>query len=151
MSLEQFIAESNHIEDIDWYKESEVEAARWFLDLKVISLDDLNNLQATFAPGQSLRDKVGMNVQVGSHIALLGGPRIATRLEMIITAVQRTHPIAFPFNMHMKFEALHPYMDGNGRTGRLLWAWHMQHLGENPFQRPFLHTWYYQSLQHPAK
>jgi Fic family protein len=42
-------------------------------------------------------------------------------------------------------------MDGNGRTGRMLWAWHMKHQGRDPFLRPFLHTWYYQTLQYLAK
>jgi len=38
-------------------------------------------------------------------------------------------------------------MDGNGRTGRAIWAWQMQRLGRDPFALPFLHRFYYQTLE----
>lgn len=31
--------------------------------------------------------------------------------------------------LHVKFEKLHPFNDGNGRTGRILWQIHRLHLG----------------------
>lgn len=51
-----------------------------------------------------------------------------------------------PWKMHVAFEKLHPFMDGNGRTGRALWAWHMKQLGLDPFALSFLHRFYYQTL-----
>src|ERR1035437_114418 len=35
----------------------------------------------------------------------------------------------FTINCHVAFEELHPFVDGNGRTGRLIMNWHRQKLG----------------------
>src|SRR5215470_3568331 len=31
---------------------------------------------------------------------------------------------------HVRYETLHPYTDGNGRSGRAVWLWHMTLLGQ---------------------
>ena len=52
---------------------------------------------------------------------------------------------ASPFAVHVAYENLHPFMNGNGRSGRALWLWHMGGIEKVPLG--FLRTWYYQSLQ----
>jgi len=37
-----------------------------------------------------------------------------------------------PKDMHIKFEYIHPFVDGNGRTGRMLMWWHERKLGLKP-------------------
>lgn len=37
-----------------------------------------------------------------------------------------------PKTMHVRFERIHPFVDGNGRTGRMLMWWHEQKLGHEP-------------------
>ena len=41
-------------------------------------------------------------------------------------------PSQTPQKMHVRFEKIHPYVDGNGRTGRLLMWWHEERLGLEP-------------------
>lgn len=37
-----------------------------------------------------------------------------------------------PKEMHIRFEKIHPFADGNGRTGRMLMWWHEIKLGKEP-------------------
>jgi hypothetical protein len=40
--------------------------------------------------------------------------------------------IESPQDAHVIFEKIHPFVDGNGRTGRLLMWWHEEQLGMTP-------------------
>lgn len=37
-----------------------------------------------------------------------------------------------PIDMHIRFEKIHPFVDGNGRVGRMLMWWHEKKLGREP-------------------
>jgi hypothetical protein len=97
-----------------------------------------------------------MGVRVGRYIAPRGGSNIVGRLEKLVEMIAISSvggspllPIQHdPWLAHCEFETLHPFIDGNGRTGRALWARHMLLLGRDPFALSFLHCWYYQTLEH---
>jgi hypothetical protein len=143
--LKEFLRESNEIEGISRDPTpGEHSAAMRFLDLDSINIADVCRLQSAIAPGRPLRDRPDMNVKVGNYRAPRGGPEIADRLARICcTAAQEMNA----WKTHVEFEALHPFLDGNGRTGRLIWAWQMMKCGDDPFTLPFLHRFYYQSLE----
>mgnify|MGYP001561616528 CR=1 FL=1 len=150
----RFIRESNAIEGIVRAPlPNEIEAAKRFLLLLVVCVADLNRLQDAFAPGQPLRDQQGMDVRVGRHLAPPGGRQILRHLirgilDLANAEAGDPRSARDPWDVHCRFETLHPYMDGNGRTGRMLWAWQMGRSGYDPFALPFLHRWYYQTLDH---
>lgn len=145
--LQRFLIESLGIEGI--HREptvEEMDATRTFMCLFSINLEALVVLQAVYAPGMPLRSQPGMNVRVGRHMPPLGGPVIKKTLNRILDDMAWSKKDAY--QTHIAFETLHPFLDGNGRTGRALWAWQMNAAGHNAFALPFLHRFYYQALEH---
>jgi len=69
--------------------------------------------------------------------------------EVIDTAVQAGANSVHPYLIHHAYETLHPFMDGNGRSGRILWACQMLAHDYSPgLALGFLHCFYYQALSH---
>lgn len=147
--LAEFVRESNRIEGILRDPTAdEIQAHVRLLRLLQVQATTLGDFQAVVAPGKPLRERRGMNVRVGNHVAPEGGPGVVRKLQAICRRANRHDN---PWTVHVAFEILHPYMDGNGRTGRALWAWNMQALGLDPFALPFLHRFYYQTLSAQRK
>lgn len=138
-----FISESNRIENIVRSPtREEIEEALRFLELRVVTVGELEKFVSVYQPDARLRREYGHNVRVGTHVAPAGGPDIETHLELLLKN------LVHPFLMHVAYETLHPFSDGNGRSGRMLWAWQMIREMRWPGLRlGFLHAWYYQSLE----
>ena len=145
--LFRFVEESNRIENIHRIpSHAELKATEAFLDRDRIEVLDMMALVKTYA-GADLRDKEGMNVRVGNHVPSSGGPHIKVELEELL--LRANSGDEHPYWVHQDYETLHPFIDGNGRSGRALWAWMMLDQGVHPGIRlGFLHCWYYQSLEH---
>lgn len=146
--LLKLIKESNTIEGI----------LREPIDLEVdchfeiLEATELNNaLIKNFVwdiAGAKMRCQEGMDVCLhdGSrvvHSPPPGHPGMSNKLATVLAMANDNDD---PYEVHQIYESLHPFMDGNGRSGRVIWAWMMLQQ-EKPFwDRGFLHTWYYQSL-----
>lgn len=143
--LEAFVRESNLIEGIARDPTpDEIAAHERFLALFQLSIPMLCELQKVLAPGHPLRLEMDMNVRVGNYVAPRGGPEIKRKLNSIL---KRANDDQNPWSVHCSYEMLHPFCDGNGRTARAIWAWQMRGLGRGPFALPFLHRFYYQTLE----
>jgi hypothetical protein len=145
ITLLDFVRESNRIEGI--HREphpSEVQVHERFLALAEITTADLGQFVGVVA-GVPLRDCYGRDVRVGAHFPPPGGPEIREELDKLLAEIN-AGLYESPWAAHVRYEKLHPFMDGNGRSGRVLWAWQMRHEGHDPFALPFLHRFYYQTL-----
>jgi len=147
IDLERFVSESNRIEGITRIPtNAEIDAHDEFIDLPILTVKSLEAFVAVVAPRKLLRRKAGMNVRVGNHIAPRGGPEVEARLDSLLDQINAD--LLTAWEAHRAYETLHPFMDGNGRSGRAVWLWQMLRQDRDPYalQRGFLHTFYYQTL-----
>lgn len=144
MNWHEFIAESNRIEGIlRPPTKAELSATQFFVTGAVPTIESLSMLAVTYAGKRArLREREGMDVRVGDYYPPRGGPLIRTRLDQLLSLIGDAKPYAF----HIQYESLHPFVDGNGRTGRALWAWQMYRQQPDMLELGFLHAFYYQTL-----
>ena len=140
----EFVTESNKIEGA-LREPTSLELAEHlrFVSLKRVVVEDLIRFVSIYQKGAVLRNKIGLNVRVGSHYPPNGGPEIVRKLKNLLDLANMG--LTTPHTLHCDYEDLHPFTDGNGRSGRALWAWMMQKNGGYPLG--FLHHFYYQTLE----
>lgn len=143
MDLYDFVEESNRIEGITRIQSvllDEIAIHQQFLNLQMLAIENVDAFVMSVQPGAVLRDKSGLDVRVVDHIAPPGGPAIREDLEELLRRING-HKVN-PFDAHVEYENLHPFTDGNGRSGRVIWLW--MHGTVAPLG--FLHQFYYETL-----
>lgn len=144
MNLTEFVAESNRIEGI--LREPlaiEVTATERLVSGPPPTVESLITLARVYAGARAqLREREGMDVRVGDYFPPRGGPHIRATLQSLLKAID----VLSPYGFHLEYESLHPFIDGNGRTGRALWAWQMYRQQPEMLKLNFLHAFYYQTL-----
>jgi Fic/DOC family len=146
--LEAFVRESNRIEGIhrDPTPE-EIKAHKTLIARNRVKVEHVTALVAVCQPNAVLRASANVpGVRVGNHIAPPSGPQIVDDLEKLLADISAK--AITPWAAHVRYETLHPYTDGNGRSGRAVWLWHMTLLGKQrgALAIGFLHNFYYQTL-----
>jgi hypothetical protein len=143
-----FVRESNRIESINRDPlPAEIAAHEKLLTYsEPLSIAHLVEFVSVIQPDATLRDRPGLDVYVGGHKPIAGGPSVVQRLEHLLTHVNTGW--TSPFSTHCSYENLHPFTDGNGRSGRALWLWQMQRAGGlgAALEMGFLRLFYYQTL-----
>lgn len=149
--LVRFTEESNRIEGIVRAStDDEIAEAERFITLPEIHPTDVVKFVSVYQPDARLRDQEGLNVRVGPHVPPSGGVDVFYALCDVLDRINAN--AGTPYLLHRAYEELHPFTDGNGRSGRILWAWQMMKFSYPPgLQLGFLHAFYYQSLQAPRE
>jgi len=144
--IDKFITESNAIEGIFGNPtHAERDELMRFIDLDELTVIDVTKFVRVYQPDAKLRKTVGLNVRVGSYLPPEGGPRVLDNLKSILHSANLEEDSGpnSAYYIHHRYESLHPYTDGNGRSGRAIWLWQM---GQRGFGLPFLQSFYYQAL-----
>lgn len=141
-TLRDFVSESNRIEGMDEARAHEIEAHATLLAVPRVDIIDLRRFVSEIGGGP-LRELSGMDVRVGAHRPRPGGPMVLDILTLYLQDINAR--CVAPYEIHRDYEYLHPFMDGNGRSGRALWLWQMGGIEKAPLG--FLHSYYYQSLE----
>lgn len=137
--LRDFVRESNWIENIRREPTEEELDAHWLLLAEPYSVEAIRKFVRSVA-GAELRDSVGMDVIVGDHRPPPGHPEMSKWLQDILTKTVDAH------YRHCCYETLHPFIDGNGRSGRAIWLHDMLRASRYVPDFLFLRHFYYQTL-----
>lgn len=144
-TMKDFVTESNLIENIHRVTDEEVQQAEEFMELKTVMVDDLIKFVSVYKPTARLRESYGMNIYIGNYTPMRGGLHVRIALDSLLKDIEAGLD---SYEAHIRYESIHPFSDGNGRSGRMLWAWQQGYVGLGLL---FLHMFYYQTLAHSVR
>jgi len=147
MDIKDFIRESNAIEDI-YIEQAVIDSLEaWgYLKKQPINLRQkdiqwthkliLKNLNVRIAG--EIRQR---NVQVGGRVCP-NWTEVEKMLERLL--IHTPSSVLLALAWHLDFEKIHPFEDGNGRIGRLIYAHHCYKLNKEPimFREKDKHGYY---------
>ena len=143
-TLLKFATESNKIERI--YVErrhlQHAAALKKLLALEELRLEDLQEFVTSIQPDARLRTASYHRVWIGGREA----PPASESLPALMGLLDNINKgLVSPLEAHKQYEYLHPFIDGNGRSGRAIWLWQQAKQGYDG-RYLFLQMYYYSTL-----
>jgi Fic family protein len=145
-NVEYYIQQSNYIEGVRNPIEVQQSLKAWnylrhqpFLTDEVVLRVHYFIMRNFPAKGPGRFRKV--NVQVGSQLCP-SSHNVPYLMDSWIDDMMG-YKTSDPKVMHVRFEKIHPFLDGNGRTGRMLMWWHETQLGRTPTLITYEGRWDY--------
>lgn len=151
VDMRDHIRQSNLIEGVDdpFDDRLSYEAWKWLVKQPRLNRNIVMQLHAMIMLGKLEAREMGHNRQVDVYIGGRKAPAPYAAAGMLNEWIQemRGWKKLDPQEMHVKFEHIHPFVDGNGRTGRLLMWWHEIQKGQVPTKitydnRHLYYTWF---------
>lgn len=139
MNMREHIRESNLIEGIDSVEEDKRSLRTWNWALGNIDLmfttGGVLEIHRRITLKQLPKHQCGkwrtIQVYVGNHTP--PAPTfIVSQISQYLEKVRYASSVLDPKVMHVEFETIHPFVDGNGRTGRMLMWLHEISQGKEP-------------------
>jgi hypothetical protein len=145
--LTDYTVASNFIEGIDRDPvalEREVNALDELIGTPSLGSVEMLRFLSVVEPTARIRAGAKDGVAVGSHVAPAGGPHMYREVADLLIDISRSD--TNPVFTYAAWQHLHPLTDGNGRTGRALYAW--QNINRrNRIPLPsFVHDYHYEVL-----
>ncbi len=139
--MQQHIRESNLIEGIDDPAEDarSLAAWNWLLDVvgdkhvisQTVILELHKRITCTQLPPEEAGHFRRIQVYVGNHVPPSGEVMLGQMYGWGMDMLEHWQTLD-PREMHIRFEKIHPFVDGNGRTGRMLMWLHEKWQGKEP-------------------
>lgn len=138
INLMDYIHQSNLIEGFDSVlaDEQSLRAWEWLIQQPELNHHVITELQRRIVQHQealpdewrgNYRDRIRQEVWIGERT---GAPSHLVRYSMVNWLLD--YKRLTPRKAHIMFERIHPFMDGNGRTGRMLMWYQQIELGKKP-------------------
>ncbi|NGX44133.1 MAG: Adenosine monophosphate-protein transferase and cysteine protease IbpA [Candidatus Anoxychlamydiales bacterium] len=123
-SLKEHLEATNHAKAIDWIKKSSKHkissiTEKDILDIHAIILDGIDNSNSGFYRRVPVRIS-------GSRVILPNPLKVPVLMKEFIKWLKESkklNPIELAAEAHYRLVTIHPFIDGNGRTARLLMNW----------------------------
>ena len=136
IDMQHHIRQSNLIEQVDDQFEDRLslEAWKWLVKQPRLSRQVVMQLHSMIMLGKLDVRELGQNRRVAVTVGGRATPDPYLAIHLLANWIldMRGWAKLDPKEMHIRFEHIHPFVDGNGRTGRMLMWWHEVKLGRKP-------------------
>lgn len=130
------IHQSNLIESVTSLEEVDESLEAWhrLMEYDQITLNMILELHSKIMYNLMIGHDLGQLRKINVEVNDVGAPHYLQVPDLMNEWINdmQIYDLLDPKAMHVRFEKIHPFRDGNGRVGRMLMWWHEAHLDRIP-------------------